>query len=208
MVEPRSERWWGFGSLAPLTLFIAGGLVLIAVIAGYTVAARSSPTYVAQAGTMLDQPLTLAQVQDAGVVEKLSRLRLKYAGILRSDKVVEQAAEAVGRSRDDVADTVFARLDGNSLLLYVGATSDDEEEAVALANALASALRDYVTAEQRNALIAASDRISLDVVQPAHDATPVLPTARQKLVAGFSSGLVAFVVLGGVLDVVRRRRRA
>jgi capsular polysaccharide biosynthesis protein len=207
----RTERsglgWWGFGALAPLTLFIAAGLVLVATVAGYEVAARRSPTYVAMASTMLDQPLTVAQSQDAGVVDKLSRLRLKYAGIVRSDKVVAAAAVALGGSRDEVASREFARVDDGSLLLYIGATGTSRQQAVRTANALANALAAYVTQEQRSARIAARDQVELEVVAPARGARQVLPTTRQKLLSAFGSGLFAFVVLGGVLDLIRRRAR-
>lgn len=203
--EPASLRWWGFGALAPLSLVIAAVLVVLAVAAGYEVAARRAPTYVASAATMLDQPMAVAQSQDAGVVDKLARLRLKYAGILRSDAVVQVAATASGVSRDTVAATELARVDDGSLLLYVGASSTRPGRAVTVANALASALSAYVTHEQNGAQIAARDRVELTVIAPARHAQAILPTQRQKLLTGFAAGLVAFVVLGGVLDVMRRR---
>jgi capsular polysaccharide biosynthesis protein len=198
-------RWWGFGALAPLTLAIAGLLVVLSAGAGYEVAAHRSPTYIASAATMLDQPLPVAQSQDAGVVDKLARLRLKYAGILRSDAVVDVAATAAGVSRDTVAATELARVDDGSLLLYVGASSTRSARAVKVANALAAALSAYVEHEQSAAQIAPKDRVALNVVAPARHATAILPTNRQKLLTAFAAGLVAFVVLGGVLDVMRRR---
>jgi capsular polysaccharide biosynthesis protein len=196
---------WGLGPLAPLTVGIAALLVVIAAVAGYEVAARRAPTYVASAATMLDQPLTIAQSQDAGVIDKLARLRLKYAGILRSDAVVNAAATSAGVSRDTVAATEVVRVDPGSLLLYVGASGTRASQAVRVANALASALSGYVTREQRSAQIAPRDRVELTVVAPARHAAAVLPTSRQKLLTGLGTGLVAFVLLAGVLDVMRRR---
>ncbi|MBW8792219.1 MAG: hypothetical protein JF597_01015 [Streptomyces sp.] len=211
MVEPfrpdRASRWWGFGALAPLALVIASLLVVIATITGYAVAANRTPTYAAQAATLLDQPLTVAQSQDAGVVDKLSRLRLKYAGILKSDVVVKVAATATDLPAAKVADAEFARIDQGSLLLYVGATASTESGAERLADALAQALASYVAQEQVRAQIAPRDRVSLQVVAPARTAVQVLPTRRQKAVSALSAGIVAFVVLGGALDIMRRRRR-
>lgn len=210
MPEPRRTDGsllsrWGIGPLAPLTVGIAVLLVVIAAVAGYEVAARRAPTYVASAATMLDQPLTIAQSQDAGVIDKLARLRLKYAGILRSDAVVNAAATSAGVSRDTVAATEVVRVDPGSLLLYVGASGTRASQAVRVANALASALSGYVTREQRSAQIAPRDRVELTVVAPARHAAAVLPTGRQKLLTGLGTGLVAFVLLAGVLDVMRRR---
>ena len=209
-MEPRrtslpSARWRGFEALGPVALAVAAGLVLVAVVVGYQVAARRSPTYIASAATLLDQPLPVAQSQDAGVVDKLSRLRLKYAGILRSDDVVDRAAATARVSRDVVAQTLVARVDDGSLLLYVGATSPRSDRAVVVANALASALARYVDEEQVRARIAPQDRVQLRVVAPARHALAVLPTSRQKLTAGLAAGLVALVVAAGVLDVLRRR---
>jgi capsular polysaccharide biosynthesis protein len=210
VAEPRrTDRallsWRGFGTLAPLSLAIAALLVVIAAAAGYEVAARRAPTYVAYAATMLDQPLSVAQSQDAGVVDKLARLRLKYAGILRSDAVVDAAAPTAGVSRDTVAATELVRVDAGSLLLYVGASATRSSQAVKVANALASALSGYVTREQRSAQIAPHDRVQLTVLAPARHAAALLPTRRQKLLTGLGAGLVVFVLLAGVLDVLRRR---
>lgn len=211
MVEPQrrdgSSRWWGFGALAPLTLVIAGLLVAMATVTGYVLEDSSTPTYGAQAGTMLDQPLPVAQSQDAGYVEKLSRLRLKYAGIAKSDDVLTAAAHAAGVSRDDLAEDEYAKVDSGSLLLYVGSTGDSEKRAIRQANALASALADYVKREQVRAQIAPRDRVELTVLAPADRATKLLPTTRQKLLVAVACGVVAFVVLGGVLDQIRRRQR-
>ena len=209
MAEPRlterSRGWWGFGALAPLSLAVAGALVLIAMVAGYEIAARRAPTYVASAATMLDQPLPVADSQDAGVIDKLARLRLKYAGLVRSDAVVDVAAKSAKVPRDTVAATLIARVDQGSLLLYVGASSTRPGRAVTVANALATSLRAYVEHEQTRAQIAPRDRIELAIVAPARHAQAILPTRRQKLLTAFGAGLVAFVVLGGVLDVMRRR---
>ena len=203
----RAARWWGFGALAPLALGIGLLLVLIATVAGFLVAAGRTPTYAAQAATLLDQPLTVAQSQDAGVVDKLSRLRLKYAGLLQSDAVVRVAANATNLRATTVSAAEFARVDDGTLLLYVGARASTAKGAERLADALAQALVDYVDLEQVKAQIAPRDRVSMQIVTPADRAVRVLPTARQELVSALATGMVAFVVVGAALDVMRRRRR-
>ena len=200
-------RWWGFGNLAPLTLFIALALVVVAGGVGYGLAAGRQATYVAYASTLLDQPDAIAASQDAGVVDKLSRLRLKYAGLVHSDAVQAQAAITVDATRDDVQGRAIARLDPNSLLLQIGAAEPTQAKAVKLANALASALAGYVDREQAGARIAPTDRVTLEVVQPARSAVKALPTTRTKLTSAVGTALVAFVLVAAVLDVMRRRAR-
>jgi capsular polysaccharide biosynthesis protein len=197
--------WGGFGRLAPLSLFVAAALIVIAGGAAYEVTARRSPTYVSYSATILDQPVQISKSQDPGVIDKLARLRLKYAGLIRSDDVITPAAKAAGVSRGVVAGTLLVRVDNGSLLLYVGAQSGKPGVAIKVANALATSLAGYVDKEQKNAAIPAPDRVVLNVVAPARGAQQVLPTGRQKLVSGAGAALVAFVVLAAALDVMRRR---
>ena len=202
---PAQLRWWGFGALAPLSLFIAVGLVLISGVAGFALGAARTPTWYAYASTLIDQPLRVAESQDAGVVDKRSRLRLTYAGLTRSDAVLNPAAAAVGLKREDLDGKVVARVDPGSLLLVVGAAADTEQKAIDVANALATSLQSYIEAEQKRALIADADRLSLSIVAPAHSATKALPTTRSSLTAGVGTGLVVFVLVAAALDVMRRR---
>lgn len=200
-----SLRWWGFGALAPLSLFIALGLVIVGGVAGFALAAAKEPTYYAYASTLLDQPLRVAESQDSGVVDKLSRLRLKYAGLARSDAVLTPAATAVGLKREDLDGKVLARVDPGSLLLVIGAVGSSEAKAVALANALAESLRAYIASEQQRAQIAKADTLSLSIVAAAHSATKALPTTRSELTSGVGTALVVFVLVAAALDVMRRR---
>jgi hypothetical protein len=197
--------WGGFGRLAPLSLFIAFALVAIAGGAAYQIESRHRPTYVAFSAVMLDEPLAIAASQDLGVVDKLARLRYKYVGLLRSDDVVTDAAKRAGLSPAAISASTVGRIDGGSLLMFVGGQGFDRRTVVRVANALTAALASYITREQSIAAIAPVDRLSLLVVAPSRGASQILPTKRQKLVAAGGAALVTFVLAAAALDIIRRR---
>lgn len=177
---------------------------LLAAVLGFGFTGTWGHSYQASAATLLDQPTVLAASKDAGVVDKLSRLRLKYAGILRSDAVVTPVAAKLGLPAGTVSGSMVTGNDPTSLLLFIGARSSTPEGAVALANALAQELAAYVRKEQL--VLNPRDRLALTVVAPARGGVQLLPTTRQQLVTGFGSGLVVLVLVLVVTDVVRRRK--
>jgi capsular polysaccharide biosynthesis protein len=193
----------------------AATIVAIAILLGFLVAGltyhfagKKDPVYVSTAATLLDQPRTIGLAENSGIIDKLSRLRFKYAGILRSDDVVDAVAKKVGVPRGVAAGAIVTRGDTGSLLLYVGARSGDPKKALALANAFAQQLSSYVVTEQLQAKIPEQQRLTLKVVAPARTTALVSPTKKQRYVSGLGAGLAVGVAFAGVADVVRRRRPA
>jgi capsular polysaccharide biosynthesis protein len=202
--ERRSALRVTLDVLGRRSLAVAVGLALVAAIAGFGYAGTREPSYVASAATLLDQPLVLGASRDAGVVDKLSRLRLKYAGILRSDDVLVPVAQELDEEQGDLFESIVTGNDPASLLLFVGARDSTPEGAIRRANALATGLSAYVDREQ--ATLAPRDRVKLKVVAPAREEVQLLPTPRQQLVAGLGSGLVVLVIALGAGELLRRRR--
>lgn len=199
--QPWSRR------LPGLTALVAA--VLISVSAGaiaYLVVAQRTPTYLAVTGTLLDQPKAIARSQDAGVIDKLSRLRFKYAGILRSDSVVDPVAARLHLSRGAVAASIVSKGDTGSLLLFVGAQAASSDGAVQLSNQLSQQLAAFIVKEQHDNAIAPIDQVSLEIVAPARGATMVAPTTRQRYLTTVGAALATLVVALGVADLLRRRR--
>jgi capsular polysaccharide biosynthesis protein len=161
--------------------------------------------YVASSATLLDQPIAIALSQDAGTVDKLSRLRFKYAGVVHSDEVLDRVATEVGVDRDTLASNLFTRGDPESLLLFISAESTSKTKAVQTANALAKELGAYIDREQLAAKIAPRDRISLKVVAPARGASRISPTRRQQLTSAVGAALATFVLAIGAAELYRRR---
>jgi capsular polysaccharide biosynthesis protein len=191
---------------ATLSLVVAVVLALVAAGAGYLVVDRRDPTYLATASTLLDQPKALAASQDAGVIDKLGRLRFKYAGILRSDAVLDPVATELGIPAGELPGRLVTAGDDGSLLLLIGARGTDRREAVRTANALARQLAAYIDTEQATNGVTPVNRLTLQVVAPARGARIIQPTERQRYVAAAGAGLVVLVVSLGVADLLRRRR--
>jgi len=200
--DPRSSHRPGL-----LSLVVAFVVALGAAAAGFALVSQRTPSYYAAAATLLDQPSAIAASQDSGVVDKLGRLRFKYAGIVRSDTVVDAAATDLNLPPATVAGRIVTLADQDSLLLFIGATAGSGAEAQRTANELAQQLTSYVDQEQSDARIAARDRVSLRTVAPARSAQKVSPTNRQRDTAALGAGVAAFAVALGVADVLRRRRR-
>jgi capsular polysaccharide biosynthesis protein len=201
-VESRSPHRPGLLSIV-LALLIG----LAAAAAGYALVSHRQPSYYAGAATLLDQPTAIAASQDSGVVDKLGRLRFKYAGIAHSDTVVDAVASSLSLPPSTVANSIVTRADTDSLLLFIGATAGTSGDAQRIANALAQQLTTYVQEEQTGSRIAPRDQVSLRVVAPARSALQISPTQRQRSTAALGAGIAAIAVVLGIADVLRRRRR-
>lgn len=198
--EETTPPWLGLAAaLFALFLGVSAGA------AGYLVVAQRPPSFLSSAAVLLDQPTAIAAAQDSGIVDKLSRLRFKYAAVLRSDAVVNPVAAELGLAPGVVAANIVSRGDTASLLLFVGGRSDSRAGAVRLANALASQLGRYVHKEQLDTGLGPEQRLSLRVVAPARGASQLLPTLRQKGVTAVGTGLAAAAGVLGVFGLLRRR---
>lgn len=183
-----------------LVAAVLGGAV------GDLVVEQRPAVYAAQSAVTLDQPLTISQSQDAGVVDKLSRLRLKYAGVLRSDQVVGAVATATAQSAGTVRGALFTGQDPDSLILFIGARGSSPRLALSLANAYAQQLQRFVQHEQTSNAIAPRDRLTLDILVPARFAAHISPTRRQRLVGAVGAAVVAALLVLGLAALPRRRR--
>jgi capsular polysaccharide biosynthesis protein len=197
-----SSRWTP--DLAALVM--AAVLALVVAAAAALLVSHRPAQYVATSATLLDQPIAIALSQDAGTVDKLSRLRFKYAGILHSDAVLDRVSRDVNVSHDDLVNGLFTRGDPESLLLFISAENSNKAKAVQTANALSTELAGYIDREQLGAKIAARDRISLKVVAPARKAARILPSRRAQLTAALGAAIATFALVLAIAELQRRRR--
>lgn len=189
------------GILLAAVFFVVG-----AAVAG--LAARSaSPTWQSTAILDIDQPRVVAAARDPAVIDKLSRLRYKYVGLVKTDRIAGPVAQALG---EDVAD-VRKRLDAGAipsdLLIRVGGTGADPAEARRTSDALAVALADYVAKEQADDGIPSEDRVMVEVVDVAAPALQIGPArGAVGLAALFGGGVAGGLALLGASAVGSGRR--
>jgi hypothetical protein len=177
--------------------------LLAAVGAGVRVGLRPDK-YESVAALAIDQPRAIAASGDAGVVNKLSSLRLKYTGLLPTEAFAERLTAPTGMSTNTIRHALFARTSGGSLILEVGARTATPERSHSLAQAAANGLVNYVQEEQATAGIPEDQRFTMTVVTPASVARKVVPTVKQQVGA---AGLAGLIVFAAVLVIAAIRDR-
>lgn len=179
--------------------------VLVAIALGVLIAS-GTPTYRSTALLSIDEPQALAASDDAGVIDKLSRLRAKYVGLVGTTRITEPVASALGVDAGSLHLAATATPD--DLLIHVSATSSDRAQAHRVADALAAALVTYVQNEQQSESIAAPRQVQLAVVEPADAGIKVDPQgARIVGGAALGGGAAGLLAAGLVAALTGSRRR-
>lgn len=189
----------------PRALAIPVALVLAAVGAAAVLA--GAPMYQSSATLIIDQPRAIAASGDGSVIDKLSRLRYKYSGLVDTERITVPVAQQTGVPERTVAKALYATVDPLSLLLVIGARGTNATQVRRLASAAANELVSYVQQEQAAAQIPATNRFTFAVVVPVQDVTKISPTSSRAGAVAVALGLIG---LGGTLAataLLRRRGR-
>lgn len=191
-----------------LVLWLAA--VSTGVLAGGIVAASQyKPVHGYRSTEVLlfDAVPEVVAARDSGVLAKLSALRIKYAGLVRTYAFATAVAGLTGVPAADVGSHVVAVAPPSSFLLDIVATTPHRQPAQQLARAAGAALLRRAVAEQQLAKVPPGLRYSVRVVTPATAAAK--PSTRWKRPALY--GVIAFVVVTALVLTVElylsRRRR-
>jgi len=205
----------GHRSIAQRLSSPTGGVLLVVAIVGLLVAGTTSaalqrrdPAYESTQALLIDQPRALAAAPSGDLIAKLASLRIKYVSLLRSDAVIDPAAEESGLPAGVVAGSVRAAAPPESLLIVVVGRSDEPEVATEVAASVAGSLQRYLAAEQERLGVPAEDQITLTPLRDASPAGKVEPTVSRSVSLGVVGGLVAaalvYLVLGLSSAATRR----
>lgn len=193
----------------PSAVNVAVSVVIAAVfataIAALTLA--STPTYSSRATLAIDQPAEIAKSADTGVIEKLDRLRLKYAGLVGTLPIERRVADATGLPLRDVRNRIVAQVGPESLLLHPTATADNAEQAGKMADALARVITSYAAEEQTRDGIPSNQRFVFEVVEGADRAVKIAPTSQTATALAAMGALFGLAVSYGVIQVLTANRR-
>lgn len=193
------------GGVAILVAVLLGALAGAGV--GYA-ASRGAPVWRSEAVLAIDEPKALAAADDAGVIDKLSRLRYKYVGLVQTERIAVPVATRLGLPVGVVRGQLSASASPSDLLLRVFGTAGTRSAAQAAAGAIAAELPTYVDQEQTDTAIPAAQRIVLTLASSASDATRIAPSQHRVLGAGLAAGLaVAALVLAAFAILTGSRRR-
>lgn len=182
--------------------------MLVAAAAG-AVVLRDDEVYQSRVLMSIDQPVALVQATDGGLLDKLSRLRIKYADLVPTPEIAEDAAEALGLPVGRVAGSVSAEVPQLTLTVVIRAQAGDPTMAVDIANAVAASLVDYVDDELERADVDEDQRYEFRILVPAVAAPQVEPTTDDAIQASVSFGLLALgavYIMLELLDGIGRRR--
>jgi capsular polysaccharide biosynthesis protein len=164
-------------------------------------------TYRSTAVLLIDQANAIASSQDDGVVNKLSRLRVKYVGIAQTLVFDQPVAAQAGLPVGTVHQALAPSFDAASLLVRIAATMPRPADARRLAEVAAQQLVTYTQEEQNAAGIASKDAVTFTIVSPATSAQRVTPDRqRAALVGVFVFFAITIVGLLGA-DLLRRRQQ-
>lgn len=195
------------GSTSSLgTLLIVMAALAVIAFGSFVASSGGDAPYEAEAALLIDQPQAIAAADGGEVLGKLSNLRLKYAGLVRTRALTTPIAEAVGGSPDEIAGRLTAVAPPDSLLLIVRASSAQRDEAVALAAATSEALQTYVEQEHERENIPPENRFVLREVTPAEDAFVVDDSTRRQALRLVALLAGVGLIVAPIVHVVRRRR--
>lgn len=189
----------------PLLAALVSAVLVTAVMLGVLLSATQ--VWSSTAVLSIDQPGAIAASDDSGVIDKLSRLRFKYVGLVETDRIAAPVAEDLDEPLEDVRDRLSGEAELQNLLIKATGTDDTEEGAMRTATALADALVAQVAADQKAVAAPPVLKVSLSVVRPAEDAEQIAPSRVRAVAVALLLGLVAGAAVGGALVVRRGLRR-
>ena len=187
-----------------LALLLAVVAAVLAAGIGGLAAHRSAGTLRSTALVSVDEPKAVAASNDGGVLEKLSRVRLKYLGLIPTDRIAVPVATRLRTPVEQVRGRLSATVVPEDLLLRVTCTGPVAATTRACADALAQALVAYAVQDQVAYDIPLAQRIVLTQVQPAG------PASRPRTGRGRTLGislLAGALAAAAVLALAMRQRR-
>jgi capsular polysaccharide biosynthesis protein len=179
--------------------------IAVGVIAASLTSSRA-PTYASTAKLLINQPRALSLADSDGVVLKLSRLRLKYIGLVGTPVIDNPVAAQLRRSPAQLGGLLDAIAPAQNLNINLVGISANPLTAQQLAEAGAQQLAAYATREQVTDAIPADQRFILTIIAPADPATKAAGSRTRPIFVGFGAGVLAAAAVAGGLYLQRRRR--
>ncbi len=179
--------------------------IAVGVIASSLTAGRAG-TYSSTSTLLINQPRALSLASSDGIVLKLSRLRLKYVGLVGTPVIDNPVAASLHRSPAQLGGTLYAVAPAQNLNINVVGFSPNPETAQALARAGAQQLAAYATREQVTDRIPVNERFILTVIAPAGTPTRAAGSSTRSIFVGAGAGALAAAAVAGGLFLQRRRR--
>jgi hypothetical protein len=191
-----------------LAVWVAAAAAVVGILLGFlasSLVSTRAPVYTSTAKLLINQPQALSLADSDGIVLKLSRLRLKYVGLVGTPVIDDRVALRMKRPPTALGGTLDAIAPPQNLNINVIGSSTTAASAQSLAQLGAEELAAYATREQITDRIPPNERFVLTVIAPAAKAAlPAGSGTRAKLV-GAAVGALAAVAVAGAAYARRRR---
>lgn len=174
-------------SLAAVAIIVG---LLVGFLAASLVSART-PIYSSKAVLLMDQPGAISLSDGDGVILKLSRLRLKYAGLVGTQTINASVGIALHEPAAGLAGLVTASAPGSNLNIDIVSATAKKADAVTLASSTATTLQHYINAEQLRAKVAPNLRLQLTLIQPATAVAASGKGDHRQAVVGIAAAVLA-----------------
>jgi len=204
--RPRS-LWDGAFQFNPAN-FVAALIcaLLVAGLAAALVLTRPAK-YESTAAIAVDQPALIASGGDR-VIDKLQRIRVKYAPLLRTDVMTAPLAKELGTTPANVRSTLSATTPADNVLILVKARSGSRTESQNYASKAADFLSTYAKDEQARDSVPAAQQFQLVVVDQARPGTKTDPSPAKALAIAVVAGLIALALVYVALQLLRPGARS
>lgn len=184
-------------SFRNLTLAFVVAALLASLAAAMVL--RAPEQYQSTAILVIDNPRALAAAGDDGAVNKLDRLRGKYATLAATRAIAGPVAEELGAAPDAVIGSTDVFASPSTLALVVVGRGGTAGRATTLATGMAEGIVEYVEEEHQRNDVPPENRFAFTVAQPAVSAQETSPSTERAVdVAALTFGLslvAAYVLL-------------
>lgn len=183
-----------------LALIVA---VLAAALASLMVP-NTKAGFTSTALVSLDEPKAVALARDGAILDKISKVRYKYAGLVGTDALAAPVAKRLHLQVGQVRGRMSAAALPTDLLLRLSCSGKTAAEARRCANALAASMVSYLAEEQTAYAIPVELQLIAVPVQAAGPGVQPAPRRKRVLVISLFVGALAGAL---VLALSARPRR-
>lgn len=187
-------------SFRNLTLALGVAALFAGVAAALTL--RAAEEYESSAVLLIDNPFALA-TGDEGTVNKLDKLRGKYATLANTRAIAGPVAVELGIRPGAVIGSTEVFAAPSTLALVIVGRAGTERQAVDRASAMADGIIDFVVREHEANDVPREDRFTFEAVQPATFARQTSPSTERALEAAAITFALSLVATYVALQFVR-----
>lgn len=188
----------------PLAMLLALIVAVLAAALTSLVVPTTKAGFTSTALVSLDEPKAVALARDGAILDKISKVRFKYTGLVGTDALAAPVAQRLHLNVEQVRGRLGASALPTDLLLRLSCSGKTAAEARRCANALSASMVAYLAEEQTGYAIPPELQLIAKPVQPAGPGVQPAPRKKRVLALSLFVGALAGAL---VLALSARPRR-